>query len=274
MGEFKYASGVDVAGAKQFVSTQNNGLENIGNQNSDINYGPWGSYVSSSPFSGFKTSLYEGGIIVPFVVKQPKMMASSSPSSSHIVKGYASVNDVAPTIYQLANITYPATFNGHPIHPLMGKSLVPLIEGKVDHVYADNEPLGEMFNQTAVRMGNWEAIHNTGNTSDAIYPNGTNVWMLYNLANDPGEEKNVAAQHMNILQKMIAAYAQYAKNVGVVIPRGAAYANAVAHGFPPISTCCPVSINLKQIPAIPGITSNVTASYQNQTKASAPRPQT
>jgi hypothetical protein len=71
---------------------------------------------------------------------------------------------------------------------------------------------------------------------------------------------------------MIAAYAQYAKNVGVVIPRGAAYANAVAHGFPPISTCCPVSINLKQIPA--GITSNATASYQNQTKASAPRPQT
>jgi hypothetical protein len=72
---------------------------------------------------------------------------------------------------------------------------------------------------------------------------------------------------------MIAAYAQYAKNVGVVIPRGAAYANAVANAFPPISTCCPVSINLKQIPAIPGITSNVTASYQNQTKASAPRPQ-
>jgi hypothetical protein len=57
---------------------------------------------------------------------------------------------------------------------------------------------------------------------------------------------------------MIAAYAQYAKNVGVVIPRGAAYANAVAHAFPPISTCCPGSINLKQIP-IPGITSNVCA---------------
>jgi len=64
-----------------------------------------------------------------------------------------------------------------------------------------------MFNQTTVRMGDWEAIHNTGNTSNAIYPNGTNVWMLYNLANDPGEEKNVAAQHQDILQKMIAAYA-------------------------------------------------------------------
>jgi len=194
MQQFKYASGVNLADAKAFDKTVNNTLSNLGNASSDFNYGPWGSYVASSPFSGFKTSFYEGGIRVPFVVKAPKSAMSSIPSSSNVVKGYAFVNDIAPTIYQIANITYPATYNGHPMHPLMGKSLVPLVQGKVDQVYPANEPLGaELFNSTAVRMGDWQGIHIGGNTSSNIHPNGTDVWMLYNLANDPGEEKNVAA---------------------------------------------------------------------------------
>jgi hypothetical protein len=156
----------------------------------------------------------------------------------------------------------------------MGKSLLPLVQGKVDQVYPADEPLGaELFNQTAVRMGDWQAIHQSGNTSSNIYHNGTDVWTLYNLGNDPGEEKNVAAQHPDILQKMVTAYAQFAKNVGVVIPRGEAFAVSAAHISPPIDVRNPVSINLKQIPAIPGITSNATASYHNQTKASAPQPQ-
>jgi arylsulfatase A-like enzyme len=273
MDQFKYSNGVDLADAKQFTSTINNSLVNVGNQNSDINYGPWGPYVTSSPFSGFKTSFYEGGIAVPFIVKPAKSMMSSSPSSNNIVRGYAFVNDVAPTIYKIANVTYPATYKGHAIHPLMGKSLVSLIEGKVDKVYANNEPLGaELFNQTAVRMGDWQAIHNPGNTSMSIYPNGTDVWQLYNLANDLGEQKNVAAQHPDVL-KMIAAYSVYAKNVGVVIPRGQAYANS-AKDVPPITAKDVVSINLKQIPGIPGVTSNASASYHNQTAATAPSPQT
>src|SRR5215469_8785211 len=68
------------------------------------------------PFSGFKTSFYEGGIRVPFVLKVPKAAMSSIPSSSNIVKGYAFVNDIAPTIYQIANITYPKKKFSSSIH--------------------------------------------------------------------------------------------------------------------------------------------------------------
>lgn len=49
------------------------------------------------------------------------------------------------------------------------------------------------------------------------------IWMLYNLAIDPGEEKNVAAQHPDVLQKMVAAYTKFVKDVGVGISRGWAY---------------------------------------------------
>jgi arylsulfatase A-like enzyme len=72
-----------------------------------------------------------------------------------------------------------------------------------------NKPLAaKLFNQIAIRMDDWQPIYNTGNSS-----NGTDVWMLYNLPSDPGEGKNVAAQHPDILHKMIAAYKQFAENV-------------------------------------------------------------
>jgi hypothetical protein len=60
-------------------------------------------------------------------------------------------------------------------------------------------------------------IRNPGNTSSA------DIWMSYNLAIDPGEEKNVADQHPDVLQKMVAAYTKFVKDVGVVISRGWAY---------------------------------------------------
>jgi hypothetical protein len=52
-------------------------------------------------------------------------------------------------------------------------------------------------------MGGWQAIDIGGNTSSNIYANGTDVWMLYKLKNDAGEQKNVAAQHLDILQARI-----------------------------------------------------------------------
>ena len=55
------------------------------------------------------------------------------------------------------------------------------------------------------------------------------MWNLYNLANDAGQITNVADQHPDIIQKMKTAYDKYATiDVGVIIPRGKAFADAVA----------------------------------------------
>ena len=70
----------------------------------------------------------------------------------------------------------------------MGKSWKPLLEGKVDKLYADNESIpAELFNQTTVRMGDWKGIH--------LDTDKQGVWKLYNLTNDPGEDINVADRH-------------------------------------------------------------------------------
>jgi hypothetical protein len=40
---FRYASGVNLTHAKQFVAGINNTLSNLGNPTSDFNYGAWGT---------------------------------------------------------------------------------------------------------------------------------------------------------------------------------------------------------------------------------------
>jgi len=65
-----------------------------------------------------------------------------------------------------------------------------------------------------------------------------------------GQNNNVADQHPDILQKMIAAYEKYAQDVGVVIPRGAAFAKSVAGLLPPINVQDKVTIQLNDM--IPG----------------------
>ena len=81
-------------------------------------------------------------------------------------------------------------------------------------VYADIcEPVAqEMFDNTAVFMGQWKAEKLFG-------PPVTNgKWHLYNIIEDIGENTDLASQHPEILQKMISAYDKYSKDVGVVVP--------------------------------------------------------
>ena len=75
--DFQYASGFNLR-RKQFVATINNSLSNLGTPTSDFNYGSWGTYVAVTPLSGYKTSLYEGGVRPPAIIKAPQSMSSCS----------------------------------------------------------------------------------------------------------------------------------------------------------------------------------------------------
>lgn len=225
---FRYASGVDLTHAKQFVAGINNTLSNLGNPTSDFNYGAWGTYVATSPFSGFKTSLYEGGVRPPAIIKEPESVSppASTNSNSNLVESFVYVTDITPTILELAGISHPSTYQGHDVHALMGKSLKPLLDGTMEKIHPDDEAIaGEMFNNTSVRMGDWKA------TSYGYPPQ----WKLYNLATDLGENTDLASQHPDVLEKLITAYDNYAQDVGVVIPRGEKFEQTAKNNFPPVT---------------------------------------
>jgi len=133
------------------------------------------------------------------------------------------------------------------MHPLMGKSLVPLLEGTTDVVHPADEAIGgEMFNNTSVRMGDWKA------TSYGV----PLQWKLFNLKTDLGESTDLASQHPDILQKLIAEYDKYSQEVGNVIPRGAAFEQTAKNNFPPIGND-PQTIGLADM-LVPGYPLNET----------------
>jgi arylsulfatase len=120
---------------------------------------------------------------------------------------------MAPTFLEYAAIELPgSTYKGNTAYPIMGKSLKPLFDGQISNVYDDTEIVAqELFNNSAVFMGQWKAVKNAP-------PLGTDNWQLFNLTNDVGENHDLARQHPEILQKLVSAYDEYSKEVGIVIP--------------------------------------------------------
>jgi arylsulfatase len=227
-------SSIESASAMEsFIKGVDNTLPNLGNGTSIINPSAWGTAVAASPFSAYKTTEYEAGTRVPFIVKEPRVTSSASTSNTSNAKpskAFAYVTDLTPTFLEYAGVQHPgSSYSGHEVHPIMGKSLKALFNGTVDRVYGETDiVVDEMFNNSAVWMGDWKAIRHQP-------PVGDGKWQLHNLADDPTEVVNVADQHPDILQKLISAYEKYAQDVGVVIPTGQAFYNSVASLTPPVN---------------------------------------
>lgn len=228
----KFSSAAAGPVMENFVKNVNNTLPNLGNGSSVFNYAAWGSMTSDAPFSGFKTSEYEGGTRVPFIFKEPgvSLDSSSSQMNPKIVRAFAYVNDLTPTFLEYAGVQHPGSiYNGIHVHPIMGKSLKSLFNGSSDYVYEPNEIVAdEMFNNSAVYMGDWKAIKHEP-------PMGNGKWLLHNIATDPSELVDLSTKYPEIIQKMIKAYEKYVQDVGVVIPRGQTYYEALASAAPPLN---------------------------------------
>lgn len=173
-----------------------------------------------------------------------------------IIKTFAFVNDLTPTILDYAGIHHTgSTYKGHEVHTIMGKSMKSLLNGTADRIYGEDEIVAdEMFNNSAVYMGDWKATKHPP-------PIGDGKWQLHNIETDPGQNNNVASQYPEIMQKMIDGYNRYAKDVGVVPPIGQKFYNLLAFTVPPLNQS-QVTITYKDIaPA------NFTTAMDNTTTA-------
>jgi arylsulfatase A-like enzyme len=92
---------VTTAQAEAFVNKFNNTVSNIGNANSLVNYGAWGTMLSVSPLSYYKSTQGEGGIRSPFVIKLPN---AGNQTKTEIVGAFVHVNDMTPTFLEYAGV--------------------------------------------------------------------------------------------------------------------------------------------------------------------------
>jgi arylsulfatase len=202
-------TGVSPEETKQYLSKNNNSIENIGNPDSAVNFGTWGQAQQVSPLSWFKTQEGEGGARVPFLIRPPVTEPTSG--GNNLIKAFAHVQDIHPTLLDYAGVQQPSTYHGHPVSAPPGKSLRPLLDGNVDKLYGDNETVSqEIFNSSAVFMGDWKALK-------IDPPLSTGQWQLFNLTMDPGENKDISSIHPDILKQMRVDYDKFAKDVGIIV---------------------------------------------------------
>ena len=140
-------------------------------------YGYGWANLSNTPFRLFKQHDHEGGIMVPLIVRWPEFVQQPGGLTDQL----AHVIDLMPTFMDAAGTAYPSEFQGNPIHPADGKSLLPILRNELRQ---QPEMLFWRWNHgRAVRQGQWKLV--------AVRDQ---PWELYDLDKDGTELHNLATR--------------------------------------------------------------------------------
>lgn len=159
---------------------------------------PWAN-VSDTPFLLYKHFTHEGGIASPFIARWPAVIRPGGGLTTQ----FGHVTDILPTYLAVAGAKHPAQYQGHPVFPLEGTSLLPILAGgtRVEAVPVFWEHEGNR----AVRLRQWKLVARSGQD-----------WELYDTAADRTEQHNLAAADPGRVREMAALYDAWAKRCNVV----------------------------------------------------------
>jgi arylsulfatase A-like enzyme len=173
--------------------------------------------ASNHPFRDQKGSVYEGGVRVPSFAVWPGRLPAGAVVSQplHMV-------DWNVTLMKLAGATLPAA-------SLDGRDLWPALLGEKKPVH-DDILINAAPGTGALRRGDWKLVVNGHLRFKGGSPGPQFAWAdlleesglpredatkqqieLFNLAKDPGESRNLASQHPEIVRELMQRYEAYAR---------------------------------------------------------------
>lgn len=178
-----------------------NSYENMGKANSYLLVGPNWARASGGAVKHYKGFTTEGGIKAPAFIHYPQKRFQQP-----LLSRFTTVKDVMPSLLELVGIQAPTgQFAGRDILPVTGQSFLTAGTGQgIDMGW-------ELMGKRGYRYGDWKAVH-------LPKPYGNGQWQLYNLAQDPREQHDLATKQPQKLQEMIDRWQQYARVNGVILP--------------------------------------------------------
>ncbi len=150
------------------------------------------SAMYNAGMRGMKCSPYDGGHRVPFLLRWP----AGGFGEGRSINQLTSYVDFMPTLLDLCGVPVPA---GQTFH---GESLRPLLEGNADEHWSERiittdtqripHPL--KWRMSCVMRDTWRLVNRTE---------------LYNIATDPGQQHDIAAEHPALVAELQSAYEQW-----------------------------------------------------------------
>ncbi len=177
----------------------------LGDNGSDAPLGHQHAVACAAPLRGKKGAHYEGGMRVPFIAAWAKPNANNPHQkrlpipADTIQSQLGAVHDLFPTILAHVNVATPKS------HKVDGSKLDTLLTGKPDatrdEVFLMNYPHAPHRSDyfTVYRHGDWKVIYH-------FYPSKASEgshYQLYNLADDPFEQTNLATKKPDQLRMMM-----------------------------------------------------------------------
>ena len=165
---------------------------------------------------GTKTSVYENGIRVPFLIRWPGKVKAGRKLAT--LAGHL---DVMPTVAEACGVAMPTD------RPIDGQSLLPLLQGKPSgladrrlfyQLHAGPEPF--RYVHFAVRTDRYKLISPDDNPHVVYDPPSERKIKamlgsleLYDLQTDPSEINNIAAAHPEIVNGLLEDYENWFDDV-------------------------------------------------------------
>ena len=154
------------------------------------------AHAGNTPFRLYKQNQHEGGISSPLIAHWPAGLKAKAGSITH-QPGH--LIDFMATFLEVAGAKYPKQMGDRKIDPLMGKSLLPILQGKKRE---GHETMYFHFGtDRALRQGKWKLVSAK-----------LGRWELYDMESDRAEMNDLAKRHPDRVKTMAAKWFDLAKN--------------------------------------------------------------
>ena len=192
-----------------------NSYDNLGKASSWAYVREGWAQASMAPYRLYKGFLTEGGTRVTSFAHHPTLA-----SSGRIDNQYLTVMDVMPTFLSLAKADFDSTrVRGRDVLPMDGKSFLAALQTSARVHDADEVIASELHGQRSLVRGDWKIVWEQMTANiwwEGEEPDYWRTWRLFNLADDPTEQHDLAAENPNLLAELTTLWDQWAEINGVI----------------------------------------------------------
>lgn len=202
------AEGMDVTnasigGIRDHARATEADIEGMGTAATFISYGNGWAQAATAPAWRVKGYATEGGTRSPAFIAGPGVQRPGT-----IAREFLHATDVVPTVLELAGVSWSqGSYAGQSVPALVGLSWGQFLKDGKPIYPADKSVASELFGSRSVRQGDWKIT----DISDGR-------WRLFNVAEDPGETRDLSNLHPARRSALIDAWDAYAASSGVVMP--------------------------------------------------------